>query len=290
MKKNNSKYVLMLVLTAFLWGSTYPATKYALGYFIPVQILTMRFVIASVILIIIARKKVFSQPKSTYINSLKTGIFLFMGYFLNQSGTQYTEASKQAFLTGTYVVIVPFILYLMDKRKPMKKEVFSAIISLLGIAVISGLSNFNSVNKGDVLTLISTMFYAFYVYMVGKYAGKEDPIVMSVVQMVVVAVASAVLWMFNPVSLPADPKPYGMILYLSLGCTLLAIPLQNIAQRYVNPNISSVALSLETVFGGILGIFVLGEPVTTNFVIGAILCFAGIIIANLPSRQMEIKN
>ena len=281
----NIGYVMMIFLCSFLWGSTYPITKYILGYFTPIRVIAIRFSAASLILFLIYHKRFKGTSKEVYRAAIGMGTVIFLAYLINQTGTIYTDSSKQAFLTGAYVVLVPFFSFVLNKKYPKPKEIFAAFLCFFGISIISGMNDFSNLNLGDMLTLISTFFYAYYIYIVEIWSSKADPLVLSTVQLGTVAVLANIVSIFKPSPLPVELAPYGFLIYLTIFCTLLALPLQNIAQRHVSSNIASIILSLETVFGGMLGIIFLKEPVSFKLIVGAAICFCAIIIANLPAKK-----
>ncbi|MDU2198168.1 MAG: DMT family transporter, partial [Peptostreptococcaceae bacterium] len=128
-----------LVITAIIWGTGFIGTQLALdGGFTPIQILTIRFFIAALLLNIIFFKQVKKYIDNKSIKAgITLGIFLFIAFELQTVGLVYTTPSKNAFITAANVVIVPFIGYLIYRRKIDKWGLISSIVAIIGIGILS---------------------------------------------------------------------------------------------------------------------------------------------------------
>ena len=145
---NNRKMLLGdlgLLITAFVWGSGFVAVKNALDALSPMYIMTLRFGIAALLTGILFYRKVITIDKEDLKAGLIIGLFLFSAFTTQTIGLQYTLAGKQAFLTGTNVVMVPFLFWLTSKERPDKFSVFAAILMIVGIGLLT-----LDLNKGFV--------------------------------------------------------------------------------------------------------------------------------------------
>ncbi|HAX72843.1 MAG TPA: EamA/RhaT family transporter, partial [Firmicutes bacterium] len=108
----------LLLIVAIIWGGGFPAVDLALtGGMTPFYLIGMRFMIAFLIMGIVFFKQVKAMRKIEIIGGLVAGIFLFIGFTFQTVGMLYTTASKNAFITTTYVVFVPLMNYLIFKKK-----------------------------------------------------------------------------------------------------------------------------------------------------------------------------
>ena len=89
-------------------------------------------------------------------------------------GLVYTTISKNAFITAANVVIVPFIGFILYKRKLDKIGIISSFIALLGIGILSLQADF-SVNLGDVLTFLCAFGFAFQYFSQGNLQQNTTP-------------------------------------------------------------------------------------------------------------------
>lgn len=278
MKDKKSLYAdLVLLIVAFLWGSGFIVTKNALDHMGPYYILFFRFIISTVLLGAIVFKKI----KNANIKDIKVGallgLLLFSGFAFQTVGLQYTEAGKQAFITATNVVMVPFFYWGIAKVKPHKLDVLSAFLCFIGIGVLSLDSNL-SMGLGDILTLFCAIVFAFHIAVTGYYAKDCDPMVITVVQYGVASVFALIFALiFEGTNIYIKPQMIGPILYMAIFLTMIAFLVQTVAQKYTSSTRVAIIFSLEAVFGSILAIIFLKESVTIRFFIGCITILFSVI-------------
>ena len=183
------KYIgeIGLIITAIIWGSGFVASAVSLEHYTPYQILAGRFLIGVIILSVLFYKKLKQIKKSTLLKGAILGIFLYLAFVLQTVGLQYTTPSKNAFLTAVNVVIVPFIGFLLYKRKIDLFELGGAILALIGVAVLS-LKLSAEINIGDLLTLCCAVGFAFHIFYTAKFVKDEDAVLLTIVQMVTATV------------------------------------------------------------------------------------------------------
>lgn len=278
MKKYSGEIGLLIV--AIIWGSGFVGTQIAIdSNFTPNQIMAIRFFISAALINIIFYKNIKLINKETLKAGIMLGIFLFIGFAFQTYGIMYTTPSKNAFITAANVVIVPFIGFLVYRRKLDKTGIFSSIIALIGIGILSLDNNF-SISIGDLLTLICSFGFAFHIFFTGEFAKDKDPIALTGVQTTTAATLSIVLLLVTKeTSIPMNIKGFGAITYLAVFSTTICFLLQTICQKKANQTKTAIILSTEAVFGTIFSIIILNEILTSKMIIGCILIFVAIIIA-----------
>lgn len=270
-----------LIFVAIIWGGGFVGTKLALdGGFLPLQVLTLRFLIASSILSIIFIKVIKENiNKETIKAGMFLGAFLFIAFTTQTVGLQYTTAAKNAFITAANVVIVPFIGLALYRRKLDKIGVISSMITLIGIAILSLEEGF-AVNFGDMLTLISAVAFAFHIFFTSELAPKHNAIVLTTIQFFVAFLLSSIFQLVTGEGrINASITGYAGVVYLALFSTIIGFVTQTICQKNVDGTKTAIILSTEAVFGAILSIIFLGEIITYKLIIGSILIFGSIIAA-----------
>lgn len=278
-----------LLLVTIIWGFAFVVVKNSLDYIPPIYMMAFRFSIAAVVLSIIFFKKFKSMNKATFLHGIGIGIFLALAYAFQTIGCKYTTAGKNAFLTTIYVILVPFLNWLIAKRKPDVYSIIAAILSVIGIGFLS-LRGDLTINIGDFLTLICGLCYALHIVYIARYSSQDDPILLTILQLATTAVLS---WIFAPIMDGAFPlqglQEKGVIismLYLGLLSTMAAFLLQNICQKYTPPSMAALLMSFESVFGVIFSVIFLHEILTTRSIIGFVLMFAAILISELkPGKK-----
>ena len=236
-----------LIITTIIWGSAFVVMKNSVDIISPTYLLALRFTIAAIALILVFWRKVMKINKSDLLCGGLLGVFLFVSYFFQTYGLKYTTASKNAFITTLYVILVPFLHWLFNHKKPKRNNIIAACIAVVGLALLS-LEGDLSINIGDLLTLICGFFYAVHIVFIDRYTEDHDPVKMTVLQMVVAAVLS---WIIAPVlEGPFDGRVIDnsmiiSLLYLGIFSTMIGFLLQNVGQKYLTPNTSSILLSFE---------------------------------------------
>ncbi len=266
-----------LLLTALIWGSGFVASAVSLRHFTPYEILFGRFLIGAVLLSAVFHRKIRCIRKSTLKKGAVLGFFLYGAFLLQTVGLQYTTPSKNAFLTAVNVIIVPFISFVIYKRKFDKYEVFGALLAVLGVAVISLEMSFG-IQLGDALTLLCAVFFAFQIFYTSLYVAEEDPVLLTLVQMMVAALLAAVPLLFQErVHLPQNGEALFSLFYLGIFSTTAAYLLQTTAQKFTTETKTAIILSTEAFFGMALSVLILSEPLTLRMILGGILIFAAIL-------------
>lgn len=280
---------LSLFLVAIMWGGGFVVTKNTVELMDPIYLNFLRFFIASVSMgvIFIRRLKDISREEIKY--GMLMGSFLFIAFTAVNIGIQYTTVSKQAFIVASNVVMVPFIVWLATKSKPNTYEIMAAIICFIGLAIISFERN-TAVNIGDLLSLLGAVFFAFHITAVGHYAKGYDPIRLTMVQFVTVAVLSLI----TCIIIKSDMSALSMeakkgALYMGIFSTFLAFGIQNVAQKYTTSTHAAIILSLESVIGAILSIIILNEEITTQIIIGCMVILIAVITAETRWKFIRKK-
>ena len=266
-----------LLFVALIWGGGFVVIKDALQNITPFYMMSLRFVLAFLIMAAVFWKSTRKIKKSDITAGIIIGIFLFAAYGSQTVGLQYTTAGKQAFLTGANVVMVPFLYWIISKKRPDLYAIAGAFMCLFGIGLLT-LQNGLAVSKGDTLTLISAFFFACHIVSVGYFAKKSDPVVLSILQTgfaAIIFVVCAVL--FEQPLRHINSGATAAIAYQVLLSTLAAVLIQNIAQKYTTSTHAAIILCLESVFGSLLAVLFLGDIFSGKMIIGCVLIFAAII-------------
>lgn len=277
---------------AIIWGSGFIGTKLALnGGLSTVQTLTLRFFIASLMLGIIFYKKIKENiSKESIIAGALLGLFSFVGFTTQTLGLVYTTVSKNAFITAVNVVIVPFIGFILYKRKLDKIGVISSFMALVGIAVLS-LEADLSINFGDFLTFICAIGFAFHIFFTGEFSKKYNSYVLTVTQFVVAFLLSLILQtVTGETNFNATPVGLMGALYLGIFSTAIGFLLQTMCQSKVDQTRTAIILSTEAVFGTIMSVLIFHEVLTSRMVVGCIIIFVSIIVAETKLSFIKKKS
>lgn len=274
-----------LILVTIIWGGAFAVVKNSLDYVPPVYMMAFRFTIAGVVMSLVFMKKLSRMKKDEFIHGVGIGVFLFLAYVFQTIGCNYTTAGKNAFLTTIYVILVPFLNWILIKRRPDIFSIIAAVLSITGIGLLSleGIEGALSMNKGDVLTLICGFCYALQIIFIAQWSQNDDPVLLAILQIIVAALLS---WITAPFidgdmnwSVLGSSDVILSMLYLGLLSTMVAFALQTICQKYLSPSLAALLMSFEAVFGALSGVIFLGEVIPLRGIIGCVLMFFAVVLS-----------
>ena len=278
-----------LIITAIIWGSGFVASAVSLEYYTPYQILAGRFLIGVLILAVVFHKRLKTIKKSTWIKGSILGIFLYIAFVLQTVGLQFTTPSKNAFLTAVNVVIVPFIGFLIYKKKIDIFELGGAFMAMIGVAILS-LKFSSEINIGDLLTLCCAVGFAFHIFYTSKFVKDEDPIQLTIIQMTAAAVIGFVVVGFKgETTFSTEMEGLIPLLYLAVFSTTIAFLLQTIAQKFITETKAAIILSTESFWGMAFSVVILSEVMTGKMIIGAILILGAIVVSETKLSFLKKK-
>ncbi len=284
-----------LILVTVIWGGGFVASDMALESMKPFQIMMVRFLLASVLMGVISWGQRKGEEKlKDRSGAIKAGVLmgvtLFMGFAFQIIGLQYTTPSKNAFLTALNVVIVPFIAFVILKKKIGAKGIIGAVMSVLGLGLLSLNGNF-TVSLGDGLTLLCAVGFAFQIFFTSEFVKKYPASVLNMVQMFTAFVLSAIsLMIFGENDFQVTTQGWLSVLYLGVVSTTICYLLQTACQKYIDETKAAIILSMESVFGTIFSILILHEVVTVRMVIGCAVILAAVIISNMSETSEETED
>lgn len=273
---------LGLLIVAASWGLNFSIMKMALANITPLFYLGIRFVIASVIMIILFHKKIKIIRMKELKAGLIVGLFLCTSFSLQVIGLQYTTPGKSGFISNASVVIVPFAYWIIIKKSPGMSNILGAIVAFVGLGVLSLTGSF-TIEWGDTLMFISALLFAGQIVAVGIFAADVDPYVLATLQIVVTGIGCLIgAFIFEPIpQVVLSLNVWGAIAYGAVFCTMLAFVLQSKAQKVTTSSHAAIILCFEAVFALIFALVFGLENLTFRGIAGSILVFAGFIICEM---------
>ena len=215
------------------------------------------------------------------------GAALFGGFALQIIALQYTTPSKNAFLTATNVVFVPFIALVIYRKKIEVRSLIGAGMALVGAGVLS-LQNDFSIGLGDGLTLLCAVCFALQIFLTGEYVGRIRPSVLNFLQMTTACELSAAgLLISGDFTFAPSVRSLLAVLYLGVVSTTITYLLQTVSQKYVDETKSAIILSMEAVFGTFFSVVLLHESVTVRMLAGSALILAAVLVSEISFKKKE---
>lgn len=281
--QENHKYNIYMVIATIFFGMTYVLTKICLNYSTELHIISFRFLIAFVISLIFLQRKVFPIKIKEILYSLILSILLFMVFITMTIGVKYTTATNASFLISLSVIFIPFFSWIFNKEKPKKSIFIVLIIALIGIMLLTLDKNLEF-HIGDILCLICSLLFSFHVLITERFVKNNNPITLGVLQFGGVAILSfLVQYPIEKFTLPKNEKFWISLMILSVFCTALAYIIQTVSQKKLSSTLIGLILSLEPIFSGIFGYFILNEYLSPQQYMGAFLLLISIIYVTVKN-------
>jgi len=297
MDKKRMRGNFLLMLTAFIWGTSFVSQSLGMESIEPFTFNCIRNIIAGLFLILCIKfldkinagtKPPETKEEKKYLlkGGIACGIVLFVASSLQQFGILYTSVGKAGFITALYVIIVP-VLGLFMKRKVSAKIWGCMVFAVIGLYLLCINETF-TINTGDLLVLACAFAFAVHILVIDHYSPNTDGVRMSCIQFFVCGILSVAPGiMFENVTFTDIINGIGPLLYSAILSSGVAFTLQIVAQKDTDPVIASLILCLESVFAVLAGWVVLHQHLSTKELCGCALMFAAIIVSQLPDRKKK---
>ncbi len=288
MEKTNKKRMLLAdglcLVVAAIWGTGFIASQLALeAHMSALLIMTLRFSLAALTMVLVClpgwKKRRFQDFKA----GILPGIFLFGGFYTQILGQSHTTVSHCAFLTATNVVMVPFLLWALYRKRPPVSTFLLTALTLCGIGVLSITPGSFSLHfqLGDALCLVCALLFALHITTLGKATQGRDVLVVNLAQLTTSAAISALLFLFTDLSSVSQAdlgRGLPAVIFLGLFSTCLCYFLQTLAQSWTTPAQAGVLLSTEGLFGSLFSVVLGMEPLTKNMVLGGVIILTSVVL------------
>lgn len=276
MKNKQITGSLMLLFAAILWGLSYSVQTLCNG----LGTFTISFFksIGGIVLLIFAIIKKEKFDLKTITAGTLIGVVACCGIILQQKGLELSSAANASFISALYIVFTP-ILSIFIGKKPKPRIYISIIVSLIGMYLLCIKGSF-VIRIGDILLVIAAILFALQIILIDKYANDVDTIAFTSVQQISGAILTGVIMLVvEKPSINAIANNIIQILYMSLLAGALAQLIQNRFQKDVEPSLSSILMSFESVFGALFGWLILNQALSIKEIMGCVLMFIAMLIA-----------
>ncbi len=286
-----SRADLALLLVSLIWASTFVVVKEALAGISTLLFLALRFSLAAVILLALLGPRLLSGTANGWRHGWKGGLicsaFLFLGYALQTAGLRLTSASRSAFLTGLYIVLVPLLSSFVNQGRPQRREFWGAFLALAGTALMTSAGGGWRIDGldlawGDILTLGCAFAFAAHILAVAHYSRKMSSERLSLFQIGGVAFFSwAAIAPFEEPRIVWSAALAWALLVTAVLATSLCFLIYTWAQRRTSATRAALIFATEPVFAGLAAWRWAGEHWTAMSLAGAGLILSGIVLVEM---------
>ena len=281
---NRLRADLLLLLTAFIWGTAFIAQKDANQSMGPITFVGARFLLSALALIPLviyeARRQTTPLSRLDWLQGLIVGLCLYTGASLQQVGLVTTSATNAGFLTALYVVLVPFVLWGFTRERPRSLVLLACTVSICGAWLLTETGEARHWAFGDILVVLADVAWALAIVVIGLFLQRTHrPLFLSCMQYSVTAALGLTSGLaFEPFSAAGVGSALPAILYAGLLSGGVAYTLQIVAQKHTPPAEAALIMSLESVFAALAGAVMLGERLTLPAAVGCGLILLGVVI------------
>ncbi len=323
MNRNLARVVLLVA--GLIWGAGFVVNKSILDSgWSDSQLLFVRFFTATIAIFIIYRKKIVrmvsasslemrerrelrsSQKKLkpikeeihtyTIIWGLILGVFLYLGFYFQTLGLYHTSPQNNSLITASYIILIPIIVLVFEKKAVHMKTLVAGAITIFGISFINVNLQTLSItfNFGDQMTFIGAIFWAIHLYILGKKTKQVDLFVLMAFQLLVFSIIAFPVMMLTSGLPPVDFTSVsslitlGSAILIGFFASFVAFLFQSIGQKNTNEAEAAILIASESLFGPIFGMIFYPDGRFLNLVIGIVLVFIGIVLSELEEHHVNL--
>lgn len=290
MKQNKAWfYNLILVLTALCWGVSFIWVKDILNANMDSSFfLFIRYLLASLLWLPFCLKDLRRVTGRQVLMGVIVGVFLYAGMLVQTIALKVTTPSNSAFITTSYVVLTPFVTWLLMRQPPKKKVYLCAALCFVGLYVLTRTpGEAFSLSLGDGLTLLAALLFAFQMTFLFRFGSQLPTRLLTFLPQATTCVLSLVTALLTRKVSFVGVQVGSIILptlLIVLVATIGAGYMQTLGQKHVEPSRCAIIFSLESVFACATSVLMGYEPLTANLVAGGLIVVASIIVSEMPSR------
>ncbi len=282
-------YLLLLLLVTVFWGITFPMIKESLYYISPLNFLFLRFALSSALMIpLIARSKGVLM-KGPIMHGIAAGVLLFIGYYFQTVGLEYTTSARSGIITGLYVVLVPLFSLVLLRTRPGVPVSMACVFSFLGLLIMSaGSIGSQSIQYGDILTIFCAVAYALQIIYVSRYSKEVETYAFTFYQLLVVAILSGSAIPFSgPGTLSFPEIVIFTLIFTAVFAGVFAVYISNVALIHVEASAAGIIFVGEPIFAAIASVIMLGETLTIYTVAGGVIMVLSMFLVAYDKYRKE---
>lgn len=297
MNKTQIQHSLLLLLTAVIWGTAFVAQSVGMDYVGPFTFLCTRSFIGGAALLpviwFLDRQKSESERQAERTPEKKRllirggifcGLALCFASAFQQYGLLFTTVGKAGFITAFYIILVPIVGLFFGKRCGL--SVWIGVILALGGLYCLCITETFRIGTGDILVFICAFLFTAHILIIDHFSPYVDGVKMSCIQFFVCGVVSGIgMLVLEQPHISDILMAWQSILYAGLLSSGVGYTLQIVGQKGLNPTVASLIMSLESVVSVLAGLLILHQTLSGREVLGCVLMFAAIVLAQLPQRE-----
>jgi drug/metabolite transporter (DMT)-like permease len=279
---NRLRADLLLLLSAFFWGTSFLGQKQAGGALGPLTVVSLRYVVAGLLLLPLALAEARRVSARLAWRDWRLvgliGLCAVAGNSFEQWGLASTSVTNAGFLTALYVVMVPFAVWGLRRLPPTWLVLLACLVCLAGAWLLTAHGIAQRWTQGDVLVAVADLFWAMSIALIDLFVESGRPFLLCVaIDAIIVlpTLATGLLW--EPFTLPDLTAALPSTLYAGAAAGI-AGGLQVVAQKHTPPAEAGLIMALQCVFAALAGAAFLGDVLTPAATLGCMLILLAVVM------------
>lgn len=284
-------YEITLIILVAFWGLSFSLTKSLLSHTGVFNFLAYRFVIGSVLLVVLALLlKRFKLNKALLKHGFITGTLLFLAFYCHIEGLKHTSIAKNAFIVGSSVIFIPIILKLLYKENSSKLVYLQTTLAIIGLGIITLINTDIGFSYGDSITLLGSVIYAMYTITVEKSVRKLDAMMFTTVQLATVGILSLTAsFLLEDMTASYTVSEWASIAFMAIVLTGLSYYVLNMIQKSVSASTVTLIFTFEPFFATLFGWFFFNEVIGNNIIIGGALILLSVVLPYISFKRKRVE-
>ena len=281
--KKNLIAVVALLSVGAAWGGAFVLMKDAINQQPFFDFLAIRFTLATALMIVIRPSVITKMSRKTLTRGGILGLLLGAAYATQTAGLLLTSAAITGFITGLYVILTPFLAWLIFKQRISKRVMIGATLATIGLALIS-IQGW-SIEINHLWVVLSALLFAAHIVGLGRWSPGSDVYAMTVVQLAVTAVLCWIGALPDGYQPPPNGEVWWAVIYTVVFATAFAFLVQTWAQSVMDSSRVAIILTSEVVFTAIIAVAVGQESLALKVVIGGGMLVGAMLVVEWPSKK-----
>lgn len=282
----NMKYIWLIVIQSILYGIMDVVSKQAYQIMSVYAFLFLRYVLASVIMLVLWRRQIFSElrraPVSAYI---VPGLCMSCAFIFSNLALRFTSATNMSFIRSLSALIVPLLAFAFFRQRYRKKDILLQLFMLVGLYLLCAKGGLGHFGLGEVFALTAATLVAgslvFGKTALDHISAKSLSFVQTALAVVFCGIAMLMSGSVHEVALAGSLRMILYLLYAAIGCTIAGYLLQNVALAYISAEQVGIVQCLYPIATAIVAYFVLGEKLSLPGVLGAVIITVCVLLENI---------
>lgn len=298
MKKNKTLVYILLTVAAVFWGISFILTKELFlteEHMTVTVLIALRLLIASIVML--PALALTHRLERIRKGDLKWFLLLtlcepFIYHLCETSGVQLVSGSLASVIVATIPLFVPFGVWVAYRKHISLPVVVGVVMSLIGVSImLTGGEGLRGNAQGLLFLSGAVVIAVVYTLLLVKVVDRYSPIVITTWQNLIGFVYFLPLMLiFDRSSLTLlswSPRMLGLLLVLGICCSTLAYAFYNLGVRTLGASEACIFNNTIPIFSLLAAVFIGQEQFSWNKAAGVAIVIVGIVISQLPDRQVS---